>query len=757
MANAELDVLLFDMADDGPDPGRSVRRAISRLARLEPPPLAASDVLHRLIPVTYQRDLQRLAQCDLVVEAVAESADCKQGILARLAPHVGTRAVLVTTTAELTVGELAQALPEPLRARFCGLQLFTPVRYQPLAELIPGPDTDQRVLDTVEEFVVQTLGKGVVRAKDQPGFVVNRLSRIALALACYHADRLGLAPDVADHLLSTALGAPPQPIYGLIDRLGATVLAGGLTRLAQRLPDDPLLARLPLPPWLTESAVLGGGPVYRCHDGRRLVFDPQLGEFRSLRPAPSAAMRDLLDPQRPAAMWAALHDSLLPGARFLIGWLRDLLHYSACCVGSAAASVREIDLALRWRLGLTRGPFELWQALGWRETAADLRRAIASGQTLSPQALPDWVSRVRELYNERGAYNPASARYVPVPTLSAYRRWLRPPVPLATNAGAGAVALFESAGIYLRDGGESVGVLDLPHSPSAFDDDALVVLAEALAIAQSHFQGLVLHYPSPWSEATPALLAALLEQTQSAAWSQRVQRLQRVALLLRQLPIPVVAVVRGYLAGFGFELAQHCDRIVAGLESYLSPSNPSLGFPLAGGSAAMACRVASVMGAPEGGALLARYARLIGRGNISGSALEARQFALLRPADPVVFNPNEALYVARAQARALVDSGYRPPPDDLCVAGGKVAGEVLAALSQDHVAGTLDEREYRRACQAATVLCGGPVATGSRLAVRDLLALEHQAVLELLADGSGVAAVSEPEPVVRVAGGSRAP
>ncbi len=601
LANADLDVLLFDMAAEGGDPAREVRLAIARMAHCEPLPLATADVVHRITPATYQHDLRRLAACDLVIEAVGESADAKQGLLARLAPHLGCRAVLVTTTAEFTVAELALALPESWRARFCGVQFFAPVRYQSLVELVAGPDTDLRVVDALETFAVQTLGKGVVHSKDQPGFAVNRLAKVVLALACHHADRLGLAPDVTDHLVSAVMGTPARPVFGMIDRLGRASLATSLTRLARCLEDDPWLTRLGLPTWLTESVTLGNGPIYRQAGERQLVFDPQADDFRSIRLGPSAAIHELLDPHRPVAMWAGLHDSLLPGARFLVAWLRDVLHYSAYCLESAVRNAREIDLALRWSLGWARGPLELWQLLGWRDTATDLRRAIAAGQTLTSWELPDWVSRVREVYSERGAYSPLSGRYAALPLQSVYRRWLRPPAPLGAGAEAGRQPLFEAAGLSLRDGGEAIGVLDLPVTPDTFDDDALVVMAEALSIARSHYHGLVLHYPCPWPATRPALLDRLLMHRQPAARSEWLLRLQEVVLLLRQLPIPVVAAVRGHLVGFGFELAQHCDRIVAGLESYLSPANPRLGFPVAGGSVAMACRVASVMGAPEGG------------------------------------------------------------------------------------------------------------------------------------------------------------
>lgn len=731
LANADLDVLLFDLAVEGPEPARTVRQVIARLATLQPPPLACAEQIHSITPLTYQHNLQRLRECELVIEAVCENADCKQGLFARVAPYLASQTVLVTTTAGLGITALAAALPEPLRARFCGLQFFPPLRYRPLVELVAGVATDDRVLDELETFAVQVLGKGVVRAKDSPGFLVKRLLMVAQAIACWHAGRLGLAPAMVDELLRAAFGLRTAAVFAGSDQHGPTGFAESLIQLAGQLPDDP---------WLAALASMTATPAIDYQDE---VSESAVANRSAGRQPPELppAIKALLDPQHPAAMWAALQDSLLPGAQFLVAWLRDLLHYSAVCLATLAPSVRDIDLAARWGLGLRRGSFELWQALGWRRTAEQLRQAVADGVTLSVTAVPDWVFHVREVYNERGAYSPLNGRYLPSSPLAVYRRWLRPPGPAVGQPVRPQAVAFDLAGLRLRYSGD-VAVLDLPAAPADFGGATLDALWEVLGIVRGNSQALVLYYPEAWGDDSPALLAELTAQSGRAARARWLERLQQVMLAVRQLPIPVVAAVQGRLAGPGFELAQHCDRIVAALESYLSPvAAQPVGLPLAGGSVAMVCRVAQVLGGPEGGTLIARYARLIGRAGLSSSALDARQLALLRPADPVVFNPCELLFVAQAQARALIDSGYRRMPERFCVAGAGGAQTVCQGLAYAHAAGEFTTPEYQRACRAATVLCGGQAGIGDWLGVVELLALEREAVLDLMETRSSTARV----------------
>lgn len=750
LANAELDVWLFDLASEGPHPHAGLHEALAHMSRLRPAPLAAAEQLQRITPATYQHDLRLLRDCDLVIEAVCETLDCKQGLYARITPFLPPRAVIVSATACLPITRLASALPEPLRARFCGMQFLPPPRYCRLIELIPGAHTDARVLDELESFAVLRLGKGVVRARDTPWFIANRLGLIALGLACRHAERLGLAPDEVDALTRAALQLPEGGLFGALDRLGLDTFVESLSRAAAALPDDPWLQALRPPDWLERlpgegyCGLRSGTGIYR-HDGdRALVHDPIEGRDRPLRTELPAELAELFGGPR-TALWDGLSDDPSPQARFLRFWLSDLFHCCAVSLDAIADTTRDVDLALRWGFGLAQGPFELWQAMGWREIANRLRGAIAAGDTLVDRPLPDWVFRIRSAYTERGAYSPAIGKHQPPSSLPVYRRWLTPPRPLGSSSFEAAETLFATADLRLRQLDEGVAVVELP-APTASDDAILDALWEAQSIVRDCCRALVL-----WQR--PTAPRPSRDQPTEAG----IEKLQQVALGLRRLPVPVVAAVQGRLAGIGYELVQHCDRVVATLESHLGPVDPARGgLPLAGGCAAMARRVAQLLNGVEGGALILRYARLIGRRTVSGSALEARGLALLRPADPIVFNPYELLFVACCQARALADCGYRPSGRRLQVGGAAVLARVEQWLDEECAAGELTPEQRRIAGLAARVLCGGDAATGAWLEEDQLLTLEREARRSAgMARGDTTAAPAAPCPGDARAGSGR--
>jgi 3-hydroxyacyl-CoA dehydrogenase len=119
--------------------------------------------------------------------------DWKSDLYRKVAPYLGGQTIFATNTSGLSINGLADAFPEALRHRFCGIHFFNPPRYMHLVELIPCKGTDVALLDQLEAFLVSTVGKGVVRAKDTPNFIANRVGVFSMLATKHHAQafRLG--------------------------------------------------------------------------------------------------------------------------------------------------------------------------------------------------------------------------------------------------------------------------------------------------------------------------------------------------------------------------------------------------------------------------------------------------------------------------------------------------------------------------------------------------------------------------------------
>ena len=192
-ANAGVPVILFDLpAKEGP-PSAIARKAVDGLKKLEPAPLATKDRAQFIDVANYGSDLDKLRDCDLIIEAIAEKMEWKLDLYTKVAPYIRPDAIFASNTSGLSINALAQGMPEAARARFCGIHFFNPPRYMALVELIATRTTDPASLDALEAWLTTRLGKSIVRAKDTPNFVANRVGVSSSLAAMHHTARLGLA------------------------------------------------------------------------------------------------------------------------------------------------------------------------------------------------------------------------------------------------------------------------------------------------------------------------------------------------------------------------------------------------------------------------------------------------------------------------------------------------------------------------------------------------------------------------------------
>jgi 3-hydroxyacyl-CoA dehydrogenase len=185
VASAGLPVLLLDipgeMDRDGP-----ARKGLEAALKSSPP--AFLDPMRaRLVEIgNSEDDLGRLAACDWIIEAIPERPALKQDLYAKLDGLVGGDTIITTNTSGLPMTQLTRGRSDSCCRRFFGTHFFNPPRVMHLLEIIAGPQTDPALIARVANFSDRILGKGIVRAKDVPGFIANRLGVYGLV----HAIRL---------------------------------------------------------------------------------------------------------------------------------------------------------------------------------------------------------------------------------------------------------------------------------------------------------------------------------------------------------------------------------------------------------------------------------------------------------------------------------------------------------------------------------------------------------------------------------------
>ena len=738
LVNANVDTVLFDLASKDGDKNGIVNKAIANLGKLSPAPLAGKDKAAAISAANYDEHLDQLNDCDLIIEAIAERLDWKKDLYAKILPFVGPNSILASNTSGLSINALADVLDESLHHRFCGVHFFNPPRYMHLAELIPCAKTDQQVLDGLESFLVTTLGKGVVYAKDTPNFIGNRIGVFSILSTLHHTAAFGLGFDEVDALTGPLLGRPKSATYRTSDVVGLDTMAHVIKTMADTLPDDPWKRYFVAPDWLQALIAKGalgqktGAGIFQKRGKDIVVLDLKAQDYRPASAEAAPEVVAILKNKNPAEKFGQLRASSHPQAQFLWSCFRDLFHYSAFHLQSIADTARDVDLAIRWGYGWSLGPFETWQAAGWQQVVGWINEDIAAGKSMSNASLPAWATDGREgVHGANGSFSPATGKVVPRSSNPVYLRQ-RFPDPMLGEVFAPGETVFETDAVRMWHDNDGIAVLSFKTKMNTVSDGVLAGIQQAVGVAEKDFQGLVIWQPKEPFSAGADLSGAMasLAAGKIAEFEAMVANFQATSQRIKYSLVPVVAAVRGLALGGGCEFQMHSARSVFALESYIGLVEAGVGLlPAGGGLKEIATRVGLAAGA--GGDVFAGlkpYFEAVAMGKVSTSALEAKELKLARENDVVVFNAFELLYVAKQQARALAESGYRPmlPPRQIPVAGDVGIATFKMMLVNMLEGRFISEHDMEVSTRIATVLCGGEVDRGSLVDEAWLLKLERE-------------------------------
>lgn len=754
LANANVPVVLFDLPAKDGDKNGIVRKALDGLRKLDPAPLANQGKLKFIDAANYDEHLSLLADCDLVIEAIAERMDWKNDLYTKIAPHLGANTVVASNTSGLSINTLAEGLPAAVRPRFCGIHFFNPPRYMHLVEIIGTQSTDAGTLDALETWLTSRLGKGVIRALDTPNFVANRIGVFSILAVMHHTAAFGLGFDEVDALTGPKIGRPKSATYRTADVVGLDTLAHVVKTMQDTLPNDPWHAYFTNPAWLQALIAKGAlGQKTRCgifrKQGKEIqVLDLGKQDYRTSAGEIAEEVGAILKIRNPAEKFAALRASAHPQAQFLWAIFRDIFHYAAVQLENVADNARDLDFAMRWGFGWAQGPFETWQAAGWAEIAQAVAADIATGKAMSATPLPAWVLEAGRsgVHTPFGSWSAREQRYIDRSKLPVYQRQIFPETVLGEGASTpekSGETLYENDGVRLWtlpavDAG--IGIISVKSKMHTIGNEVLDGLIAAVRQAEQTLDGVVIWHEAPFAvganlaQVTDAIAAGqfdLLEQT--------VEKFQRASQTLKYAQVPTVLAVQGMALGGGCEFVMHAAKRVMALESYIGLVEAGVGLiPAGGGCKEFAVRAAdwAAQSATPGEVFnfLQPVFQTIAMAKVAKSAVEAVDYGFAKPTDTILFNANELLFVAIREARALAEAGYAPPlmPRAIPVAGKNGIATFEMMLVNMKEGGMISAHDYKVAKSAAIALCGGEVETGSLVDEEWLITVERRLFVELL-------------------------
>jgi 3-hydroxyacyl-CoA dehydrogenase len=750
-AGAGIATHLLDIVPPNlPDADRDSDKARSSFAigglekslRAKPAAFYDPDAARLITPGNFEDHLDRLSECDLVIEAVVENLEVKRTLFERLAPKLSPHAILATNTSGLSIRSMSEVLPPDLAKRFLVMHFFNPVRYMRLLELAPGPSTDAAVLAAAASFG-EALGKGIVWAKDTANFVANRIGVYAMALTMHEMLATGLTIEQVDKIVGRPMGRPKSAAFDTADIVGLDTLAHVAKNCFDSLTADEERGIFELPDFvgrMLKDKRLGrksGGGFYKKVGSEIQVLDLGSFDYRSqqkVRFDSLGAIKNEEDVKKRLKALCAFDD---PAGRFAWKVLSRTLAYSARRLGEIANDIVNIDRAMRWGFNWDLGPFEAWDALGVPESVERMKKEGV--------ALPAWIEQM--LASGRTSFydgGPAAPHYFDgvkkaVSAVPSDPRELR-----CDALKAQRKVVKENLGASLVDLGDGVLGVEVHTKMNTLDPDVISMLDAAVDAAEKDFRAIVVGNDGEHFGAGANLFLVVVA-AQQKAWDQIervVTGMQNAMQRLHYARVPVVAAPFQYTLGGGCEVAMAADACQAHAETYMGLVEVGVGLiPAGGGCMRMAQRFSG--GLPAGAdplPLIGQASLSIATAKVATSAEEAKKLRYLQAGDGITLNRAHLLQHAKQRALGLALADYRPPlPGTLAAAGYDAARTIGMRVWGMQEGGFASEHDALIANKVGFVMCGGKVAAGTLLSEQAYLDLEREAFLSLCGEEKSLA------------------
>lgn len=730
VANAGHEVLLLDIVPEGASDRSAIAKgAVQKLLKADPAPLTHKGKAKLIQPGNIEDDLDKLQECDWIIEAVIERLDIKHDLYAKIDAVRKPDAVVSSNTSTIPLERLTEKMSDAMKQHFMITHFFNPPRYMRLLELVEGVKTDKAAIERVSKFVDYKLGKSIVTCKDRPGFIANRLGIYWVQIAIQEAIAQGLTVEEADAVIGRPCGIPKTGVFALMDLVGLDLMPHVVGSMLEALPKDDAFVTSYQPMPLVEKLIADGytgrkgkGGFYRLNrEGGGKVkeaIDLQTGEFhKSVKARLESAktrpqkLRDLVT-----------HED--KGGQYAWKVLAKTLSYAAMLVPEAADDVAAVDEAMRLGYNWKFGPFELIDFLGVDWFVEALEKDGMAVPALLKTAAGKTFYRVED----------QKLQYLTVD--GDYADLTRPEgVIMLADIKRTREPILKNSSASVWDIGDGVACFEFTSKMNSLDPEILGLIQKAVRKVKKEFKALVV-YNEGSNFSAGANLGLALFAANIAAWPEIeniVESGQEAYKALKYAPFPVVGAPSGMALGGGCEILLHCDAVQAHVETYVGLVECGVGLvPAWGGCKEMLDRWTKNPKWPNGPmAPVAKVFETVSTATVAKSAEEAKSLLFMRPDDGITMNWYRLLADAKARALSLVE-GYEPPEEPtyrLPGASAKVAFEM--AVDGFHRIGKATDYDRVVAGELGFVLSGGETDVTEELSEDDILELEREAFMRL--------------------------
>lgn len=711
--------------------------ALKKLLKQKPSPLTSKNSLNLIEAGNLEDDLERLSECDWIIEVVVERLDVKKQVLEKIDQYRKHGSIVSSNTSGISIEAMAEGRSADFKKHFLGTHFFNPPRYLKLLEVIPTKDTDPEIVQFIKQFGEETLGKRVVVAKDTPNFIANRIGTYGLLVAVHEMKKAGLSVGEVDSITGPLIGRPKSATFRTLDVVGLDTFVHVANNVYEKVEGKEKDA-FEVPDFMNEMLKKGKlgaktGQGFFVKKGKEILeLNLETLEYEPRKSLKTPTVEKAKQLKGTAEKMKALIYADDQAGTFLWNVLASTLIYSAKLLGEIADTIVAIDNAMKWGFGWEYGPFETWDAIG---TETSVQKMVSEGMDV-----PSWVKDMiasgnktfyKEEQGERYFYH--NGRYEKVS--------VHPKVIDLKSLKKQGKVIKSNNGASLIDLGDEVALLEF-HSPNnAIGPDIVEMIYYSIDEVEKNYKGLVIGNQGK-NFCVGANLAMMLMEAQDDNLFELdfiIRQFQQATLKIKYSSKPVVAAPFGMTLGGGAEVCLPAARIQAAAETYMGLVEVGVGLiPGGGGTKELYWKHLSNL--PSGvdfdlQKIANKVFETIAMAKVSSSGEEARENNFLSNADGISVNRDHQLYDAKQVVLSLYEQGYRPPTRKKVPVVGETGYAMLLLAAQSMFeSGYISQYDRHIAKKLAYVIAGGKLPYGTEVDEQYLLDLEREAFLSLIAE-----------------------
>jgi 3-hydroxyacyl-CoA dehydrogenase len=755
-ANIGVEVLLLDIVpreltdkekaagltlEDKVVRNRLVNDALATALKSKPSPIYHKKFANRITTGNLEDDIAKVKDVDWIMEVVVERLDIKKQVFEKLEKYRTPGTLITSNTSGIPIKFMSEGRSEDFQKHFCGTHFFNPARYLRLFEVIPGPKTDQAVLDFLNSYGEQFLGKTSVVAKDTPAFIGNRIGIFSIMNVFHIVKELGMTIEEVDKLSGPVIGRPKSATFRTIDVVGLDTLVHVANGIKDNCPDDERQDLFNIPDfinkmlennWLGSKTGQGFYKKTKNADGKTEILSLDLDtlEYRQKKSAKFATLELTKSIDNVVDRFEVLVNGKDKAGDFYRKHFAALMAYVSHRIPEITEELYKIDDAMKAGFGWGHGPFQIWDAIGVEKGIEFIK-----AEGLEPNA---WITEMlasgsKSFYSVKNgatyAYDIKKKSHEKIPGQDSF---------IILDNIRKSNEVFKNSGVVVEDLGDGILNCEFRSKMNTIGGDVLAGLNKAVDLAEKDFDGLVIgNQGANFSVgANIGMIFMMAVEQEYDELNMAIKYFQDTMMRMRYSAIPTVAAPHGMSLGGACELSMHADKVVAAAETYIGLVEFGVGvIPGGAGSKEMALRASDTFhkGDVELN-VLQEYFLTIGMAKVATSAYEAFDMGVLQKGkDIVVVNKDRQIATAKAHARLMADAGYTQPVKrkDVKVLGKQALGMFLVGTDSMEASHYISEHDQKIANKLAYVMAGGDLSEPTLVTEQYLLDLEREAFLSL--------------------------